>query len=375
MARSGAWLLIAAGLAGCGQSAHDSEAGTGGGAGHARGGAGASAGSGATSGRDAGRGGGGQSGSGGGGGKSTGGTGGTGGAGGASGAGSGAAGKAAGGGGAAGAGAAGANGGESMLSGADGGGAGGEADLGPLGGLIEAFCTTARTCCSMAGLPVQALDHCEDSFLAQSGNVSLVATGKVTLDEAALAACIGAYQQAETSCTIDGIEAACHGILVGSVADNGACTDVAECDRSQGAKVCQQFLDGDGVGTCQTPPRGQDGDPCSMSCPVDSSCSVTSVSPNATYPTTLCYEADGLYCQGGYSCMPLVDNADSCMAPDACGSGAYCDGESCAPLIASGGECSFGPACGRNFACENGHCTPTPFANSSACVGYPPSFD
>ena len=382
VARSTVWFFIAAALAGCGKSDRDDESGTGGHAGTTHGGtAGATAGSGATSGRGASGGTGGQAGSGanggtsgagGKGGKQAGGT-----AGSMGGTASGMGGRATGGSAGAGAGGTGnggmGNGGQAT-GGAD-GGAAGEADLGPLGGLIEAFCATARACCPGAGQPAQALEHCEDSFLAQSYNVSLVAAGKVTIDSTALGTCIAAYQQAATSCVIDGIEDACHGILIGSVADGGDCTDVAECDRNQGAKVCQKFIDGGDVGTCQTPPRGENGDPCSISCAVGANCSVTSVSPDDSYPTTLCYEADGLFCRPGYSCMPLVSYGDYCTGSDACGSDGFCNGDTCDALLAPGADCSFGPMCGHESLCENGHCVAMPFANTSSCVGYPPSFD
>jgi hypothetical protein len=227
----------------------------------------------------------------------------------------------------------------------------------------------------MGGEPLGPLTACEDSFLAQSTNVALVAKGTVTLNQAALGACIDAYQAAASSCGVDGVTAACHGIMVGHVPDGEPCEDVAECDRSAGAKVCQKILDMGDLGTCQTPPRGQEGDLCSQSCPLGADCSTTWSAPNDSYPTTLCYEEDGLYCVGGYSCEPLVAGGGTCAAPDACGSSAYCDGDTCASSSGPGDSCQFSFACGDGFSCVDSHCAPSPLADSSACVGYPPYFD
>jgi hypothetical protein len=163
--------------------------------------------------------------------------------------------------------------------------------------------------------------------------------------------------------------------LVGHVPDGQPCADVAECDRAAGPKVCQKIQGAGDLGTCQTPPRGKSGDPCAVSCALDTNCSVTASSPDATYPTTLCYEEDGLYCQSGYSCVPLVADGSTCSGEDECGSASYCDGETCVRRPGPGDACQFGPDCGSGYACVDSRCAPAPFADSSSCVGYPPTFD
>jgi hypothetical protein len=196
-----------------------------------------------------------------------------------------------------------------------------------------------------------------------------------TLSQAALERCVSAYRAAATTCVLDGVTAACHGILVGHVPDGQPCADVAACDRAAGPKVCQKIQGMGELGTCQTPPRGKSGDPCALSCALDTNCSVTASSPAASYPTTLCYEEDGLYCQSGYSCVPLVADGSTCSGEDACRSASYCDGETCVSRPGPGDACQFGPDCGSGFACVDSHCAPAPFAFSSSCEGYPPAFD
>lgn len=248
------------------------------------------------------------------------------------------------------------------------------ADLGPLGPLIASYCASARHCCTQSGM-TGALDNCEASFAAQSDNVRLVADGKALVDAEALARCVAAYETAGTTCTQEGISAACHGILVGTVADDGACTDALACDRKSGPKVCLKIQGAPGdIGTCKTPPRGLSGDPCAQSCENGAECSSTTSSPDDSVPITLCYEADGLYCELGYSCMPLVGGSQACTWNEACGSGQFCD-STCQPLGQSGDSCQFTFGCADGLSCVAGSCTPAPLASSYVCVGYPPSFD
>lgn len=254
------------------------------------------------------------------------------------------------------------------------GGAAGAPDLGALGSLIEAFCSAARACCSTDATPV-ALGDCEDAFVSQSDNVALVAGGKAVVDQRALARCVAAYEKARTSCLQDEVLAACHGVLLGTVAEDGACTDVLECDRSTGPKVCLKIQgSGKNLGVCKTPPRGVSGDPCAQSCEVGSYCSSTTSSPTASVPITLCYEEDGLYCEIGEACTPIVNHGEDCTWDEACGSDGFCD-STCVPLGGTGDACQFNFGCDAGLACISGYCSPEPFASSQACLGYPPSFD
>lgn len=250
----------------------------------------------------------------------------------------------------------------------------GAAGLGPLAPLIEAFCAAARACCSPGG-SLAALDNCEAEFAAQSDNLTLVAGGKARVDKGALERCVAAYEGARTACTQADVLTTCHGILRGTVAEHGSCADVLECDRSAGPKVCLKIQgSGSDLGTCVTPPRGVNGEPCAGSCQLGSECSVTASSPDASTPTTLCFEQDGLYCPIGESCAPIVSDGQDCTWNEACGSDGFCVA-SCAPLAAAGDPCQFNFGCAQGLACVHGTCAPVPFTGSEACVGHPPSFD
>src|SRR5207244_5490950 len=116
-------------------------------------------------------------------------------------------------------------------------GQGGDAG-GSLQPLIDAFCTTARACCATAGKPPGPLQACEAQFASQVDTLAAIDRGTVRVNQTALAACVSAYTEARTSCVLTQALAACRGIFVGTVSDGGSCTDVMECERAHGPKVC-----------------------------------------------------------------------------------------------------------------------------------------
>ncbi len=254
-------------------------------------------------------------------------------------------------------------------------GAGGAPDWGPLAPLIAAYCGAARACCAQAGAPLGSLSGCEQAFANQSDNVALAKSGNVDVEPNALAACVRAYDAAKTSCVLDVALAACHGILVGKIAEGGPCSDVLECDRSKAPKVCLKLQDSsEMLGVCQTPPRGKDGDACAQSCEEGANCSSNVSAPDASVPTTLCYEKDGLYCPIGMACAPIALADDDCVFDEACGSSGYCD-STCKALGQAGDACQFNFGCAAGLACIDDACAPEPVASDETCVGYPPSFD
>jgi hypothetical protein len=256
--------------------------------------------------------------------------------------------------------------------------AGGEggAGAGPLDSLVDAFCAAARTCCAAAGMPVGALAACEDGFASQVGSMALVKQGTVAIDASALAACVFAYEAAAVSCNLTAVLADCHGIFKGTLADGAACSDVFECDRSGGPKICLKLQDATdpNVGVCATPERGADGTLCGGSCDLGGDCSTTVSNPDDTYPTAFCYEEDGLFCPFGYGCAPLIDDGEYCDQPAACGSDGLCS-STCVPLRASGDSCQFIFDCAEGLTCDGGFCVPEPVAGDETCAGHPPYFD
>ena len=247
---------------------------------------------------------------------------------------------------------------------------------GPLGPLIDAFCSTARTCCASAGMPPGPLVECEQGFSGQVDTVALLAKGTVTLDDSAFAACVAAYEAASKSCVLTTVVEACHGLFRGTLADGAPCSDAFECDRSAGPKICLKLQNSanPNIGVCQTPPRGTSGTPCLASCGTSDNCSTTVSNPDDTVPLAFCYEADGLYCPLGDACAPLVANGAGCEWNEACGSDGFCD-STCASIGHLGDPCQFNFGCGSGLVCDSGFCVAEPVANDEICAGSPPSLD
>jgi hypothetical protein len=259
--------------------------------------------------------------------------------------------------------------------GAGAGGEGGSPEPDTLDTLVDAFCSAARNCCGIAGEPVEALAACEDQFRGAIDTIALVEGGTISLNQAALSECIEAYERARTSCTLTEVLATCRGIFVGTVADNRACTNVMECDRASGPKVCLkiQGAQDPNVGTCLTPPRGTNGTPCLVSCEEGEECSSTASAPDADLPMAFCHEEDGLFCAIGESCAPIVADGEYCQWHEACGSDGFCL-STCESSSQAGESCQFNYGCEAGYACIEGECAPEPLANGYVCTGQPPSF-
>lgn len=259
----------------------------------------------------------------------------------------------------------------------DGGGEAGAAGANPLSPMIDAFCAAARSCCALAGEPAGALVACEDAAAGANGNVALVAGRTVEVDSAALAACVAAFEAAATTCVLTDVLRACRGILRGTLAEGEACRDVMECERGAGPMVCKKLQQGTAdpdIGVCTPPPRGSLGDPCGSSCEEGQECSTTSSSPDDTYPITLCFEEDGLYCPIGESCAAIVQDGGECIYHQACGSDGFCL-STCESRSVEGEACQFNYGCELGLACVGGECAKEPFANGETCIGHLPSFN
>jgi hypothetical protein len=157
------------------------------------------------------------------------------------------------------------------------------------------------------------------------------------------------------------------------VADGQPCRSVFECDRSEGPKIClklQNSADPE-VGTCVAPERAAEDDECGASCPLGADCSITASNPDDSIPTAYCHEADGLYCNFGYGCAPILDDGEACDSSDACSAGSVCL-STCEPPKAAGGSCQFIFECAAGLTCELGFCVAEPVASDYTCSGYAP---
>jgi|GEM_PF-2576789 len=275
------------------------------------------------------------------------------------------------------------------------GGAGGAVSSATL--LVElgnAFCAAARTCCAQKSLPTT-LGDCETKFPSRLWGLPYFNKGTVTIDNAALAACIAGYKQTSSTCAFQPLEAACKGVFVGTKAPGAACgkggvpstSGANECKA--GGRVTQCLWTGDSnlsttTGVCQSPPaRGNLGDPCATTCRKNESC-VFDLFTSPGYPTATCLEEDGLYCSSATSepvCASIVPTGGSCAAEStACASTDYCDQTGATPKCrkaatlgqacsSSGPECASGMSlfCGTSSKCED-----LGFAYETTCGGTPP---
>ena len=262
-----------------------------------------------------------------------------------------------------------------------GGGTGGTGGTGGSAGasvqaLATAYCAAARNCCFSTDYWTPDLTDCEAKFPVRLKPLALVDKGTVIIDKTALAACIAAYNQTATACTLNNLAPACRGVFVGTKAEGEPCgyggdpttggtitEGVHECKASGGPELCVWTGDmtvSGATGTCHKPPHGKIGDPCIGSC--QSGDEWLSDTVSLTSVLTVCFEDDGLYCRWGsnFVCAPIVANGGDCTDDSACASTSFCDsktktcmtagtlGQSCA---ANALQCSHDLACGANNQC------------------------
>jgi hypothetical protein len=231
-------------------------------------------------------------------------------------------------------------------------------------------------------MPVAALVDCEAQFPIRQPFVALIDKGTVLIDATALAACVAAYQQDTTACTLNGILAACSGVLLGTKAPGQVCAGLEDCQRDQGPATCVKIQPGSvapATGTCVKNAHGRSGDPCVSSCPKGNDCSTDTISGTPDPVTTLCFEADGLYCSYAADpsvCAPIVAADNACDFSFAmCGSLASCNADSstCRPVIPLGQACQFSSDCASGLLCSNSKCVEQPFSDESTCSGFLPA--
>jgi hypothetical protein len=125
------------------------------------------------------------------------------------------------------------------------------------------------------------------------------------------------------------------------------------------------------TGACQLPPRGKVGDPCFSTCAANRNCSSTYTTSEPNPPISLCYEADGLFCDSSAidrRCAPLPTLGAACSFE--CGSGLFCDSTSvCAARKIVGAVCAQSRECATGLACVSGFCGAPVIATQKACSG------
>jgi hypothetical protein len=256
--------------------------------------------------------------------------------------------------------------------------------------LANSFCAAARSCCARSGLATTLTD-CETSFSSRIAAIAFVKQGTETIDNTALAACIAGYNQTATTCAFTPLVNACKGVFVGTKAEGASCgvggvpmtSGSGECKASGGAELCVWTGDvnvATASGICKTPTRGKNGDPCAISCAINQDCTSDLIASPGT-PTTVCFEADGLYCTSSSAsvCAPIVAAGGSCATDSSsCASTSYCDSSGATPMCRAAGN--LGQVCGTagtmclgSLVCgTDNKCDDPGFAFVSTCGGTPP---
>jgi hypothetical protein len=252
------------------------------------------------------------------------------------------------------------------VSGGSAGDDSGAATVAALAPTINAFCAAARSCCTKQNLPATLTD-CESQFPMNNDMVASLASGAAKLDMNALAKCLAAYEEAATSCDENPVLSACRGVVIGTRAENAACTSGSECARDPGPNTCLITEQNGTVGVCKKIPHAAAGEACTFTCRAGEDCTFTTYGA-ADSPLALCFEDDGVYCDytgPAAVCKPLVALNSACSSDDECGYTNYCqstckkrgvEGEACAPCISS-------------LTCVDDECVTPPFASVSTCEG------
>jgi len=253
---------------------------------------------------------------------------------------------------------------------------GGNASAGAAGGgvalltpTINAFCQAAQSCCAKQPNITPMLTDCASGFPTRNKVLASIDTGGVTVNAAALARCLAAYQQAATECDENTVLAACQGVFTGTKAEGEPCANGTECNTAQGPTTCL-FTNGDASpGVCKRTTHGKAGDACVSTCRTTGDCSYETYGPADTL-LTWCFEADGLSCDlQTATCQPLVALGQSCSSSDACGTGNICDSV-CKKGATIGQSCAT-TQCIPELECSlDGVCVDPPFGSEIVCAGY-----
>jgi hypothetical protein len=229
---------------------------------------------------------------------------------------------------------------------------------------VKAFCDAARDCCSAAEEPAE-LDQCESSFAQRDATFAALDRGTATVDQAGLAGCLAAYQQAATKCEANPVLSACAGLVHGTRKEHEKCADVGECARAPGEAVACVIAEADAKeGVCAKVPHGKPGDTCLNTCRMGDNCSFTSF--GATEASVTCFEQDGLFCSfDDGRCVAITALGAPCEDDD-CGSANYCD-TTCKKRSGLGEACT--QPCLSSLQCINGKCSSPSFTVGSTCSG------
>lgn len=240
--------------------------------------------------------------------------------------------------------------------------------------IVTAYCATARACCKNEA-DVD-LDDCESEFAMKNETVGSLTRGAVTLDIGGLEACRAAYVAAATTCEMNGVLAACRGLVHGKIADGAACSLGSECAGKPLPNTCLITEQNGTVGICKATPHAKLNEECFSTARKGELYASTTYGA-ADSELAMCFEDEGFFCDYDTQpskCQALLATGTDCERDEQCGSDSYCD-------YTGSGKCKkrsqLNEPCGLDLgycipqlSCVEGKCKSPPFAAGSSCLGY-----
>lgn len=239
------------------------------------------------------------------------------------------------------------------------------ADLAP--GFAQLQCTELADCCAQQSLTLDDAS-CETQVTGILQMIYAMYAKTTTYDSVAAAECLQAWPTV-TSCgqRKPGVEPpeVCQRVFVGHAKPGGPCNVVDDCQKPAGGSVTCRFAsmaeDEAPSGTCVVQQHAKLGEDCQTSCS-GFGCAVDPEPTSPGYASGLCFQEDGLYCDGTHHCVSVVPTGAACTYSDVCAGGGYCADGQCHALLAEGEACRNNETC-RTGACVDGVCgepMPTP---------------
>lgn len=235
--------------------------------------------------------------------------------------------------------------------------------------LAQATCAGLAPCCQRANIAYDQATCLTNARAEFADDLGRLSGPKFRYEASAAGGCLTEVKRVLAACEEfedDTTGVACAGVFVGTLAEGATCTRDEECaDQAN----CLGLTSG-GTGICGkntdfTFTHGKLGEACAGECS-GAKCQVFGEAMN---PAVVCYESDGLSCNGSV-CAQIVGVGEACDGMASCNSTAYCDTTlmKCVARKPEGAACTTGPECQRRD-CNSGICQRDPAASENSCQG------
>ncbi|HEX6765595.1 MAG TPA: hypothetical protein VF103_08965, partial [Polyangiaceae bacterium] len=102
--------------------------------------------------------------------------------------------------------------------------------------IVNAYCSTVRSCCGAAGFPLEPVADCEAIVSGSEGFLSVLA-GRAVFREPERTQCVAAIESLSQSC-LQPVDSLCSGIFDGTGAEGTPCGDAQECRTGVEGVAC-----------------------------------------------------------------------------------------------------------------------------------------